>query len=120
MELRDMMERRVVLLLLLAVVGTAVLMRWPSAEAKPPPKPKTVVVTKTVEVTPEACSEFVRDADAFVSVTGDFLAVQNRAIDAVLAFDADKVKDASQRMTRLQGRYDIVMDAYAISRKGCI
>ena len=113
---------RVGLLAVIFVCGTVLLVAWPEAaadpEKKPEPRTRTVVVTKTV--IPEECHTFVADADAFVDVTGDFLAVQNRAIDAVLDVNADRLKNVTRRLTRLQGRYDMVIDAYADSRSGCL
>ena len=93
------------------VLGTVMVLNWPEPSAA-----ETVMVPKT----PPGCERFVRNADAFVAVTDEFLGAQNEALSAVI--DQDKVVLAATvtEMERISVRYDAVTDRYSDSRAGCL
>ena len=84
------------------------------------PEPKTNTVEKVVQKTPAGCAQFVENADAFVSVTSNFLGVQNDAVEAIFSGDTKGLDHAVSQMEDLQNRYDSVMERYSSSRAGCL
>jgi hypothetical protein len=108
--------------LAVAAVITAAIMfgavAWAANNQPPAPKPKTI--EKVVETTPEGCAQFVKDADAFVSVTSAFLGAQNQAVESIFDGDRKGLDEAVEGMEHLQDRYDEVMDRYSESRAGCL
>jgi hypothetical protein len=102
--------------IVLALLATVTVLNWPDSTIAAPRKEKTVVVTKA----PPGCEHFIDTSDAFVDVTEDFLAVQNVALDALLAYDSKSLTTAVDEMKRVQERYDAVMDRYLDARAGCL
>jgi hypothetical protein len=100
----------------LALLTTVAVLNWPDVSVATPRPTKTVVVTKA----PPGCERFVKASDAFVDVTGDFLNVQNVAMDALIAYDTKNLSIAVDDMERLQDRYDAVMGRYLDARAGCL